>query len=239
MVYSITSLESGKEISMIHLLDKGFIEIVSSMGTDSSVVNAARVSFNNDQSAVDTERDIKLIKYLLINGHTSPFEHVTFTFHVKCPLFIRSQWMRHRTWSFSEISRRYTSEDIDFYIPTSLRVQDENDRQASKEEFLEEIFPGESVEKSLTIMSEHALQNYYWMLDIGVAREQARMILPQNMYTRFYATVDLHNLLHFIKLRSSSHAQYEIRCYSDAILSLIEEYVPLTIKAWRDVNGNF
>ena len=221
---------------MVAVLDKGFVELVDRMGNDSSVVSAARVSLNNDGMSFDEDKDFKLISYLLTNKHTSPFEHVIFKFHVKCPLFVRSQWMRHRTWSFNEVSRRYTSDDIDFYTPNELRRQSPSNRQASTDELITEIFPEESVSKSIAIMSEHAMQSYLWMLDMGVSREQARMILPQNMYTRFYATVDLHNLLHFLELRNSAHAQFEMRQYAVALENLISKYVPFTLKAWRSLH---
>lgn len=221
---------------MISVLDKGFVSLVSSMGNDSSVVNAARVSLNNDSTEPDITRDRKLIDYLLRNGHTSPFEHVVFTFHVKCPMFVRSQWMRHRTWSFNEVSRRYTSEDIDFYIPSELRRQAESNLQASTDEIITEIISGETVSQSLSSITYGAVEYYHLLLDIGVAREQARMVLPQNMYTRFYATVDLHNLLHFIKLRDSEHAQFEMREYASSVRKLITEIVPITMDVWSLIN---
>lgn len=231
------------------VLDKGFVELISSMGNDSTVVNAARVSFNKDIIITDKERDEKLITYLLSNKHTSPLEHVVFTFHVKCPLFVRSQWMRHRTWSFNEISRRYTSDDIDFYVPKELRKQADSNRQASTDETIKHIIDGYCDADGLDYkgVPVYSYINYYvnslvgaynLMLESGVAREQARMILPQNMYTRFYATVDLHNLLHFLELRDSEHAQFEMRLYAQAVASLIKGIVPITYSVYKKLSIN-
>ena len=219
------------------VLDKGYVNLVSHMGDDRTIVNAARVSFNKQVSEL-SEKDEKLIKYLYTNKHTSPFEHVTFTFEVKCPLFVARQWMRHRTWSYNEISRRYTDENIEFYIPTHLRKQADSDRQASTDETLRMIrgvqgYPLEYVDFVLDEVSHYAERMYYRLLEDGVAREQARMVLPQSMYTTFYATVNLHNLFHFLRLRNSEHAQYEIRLYADALEQLIREVVPIFYRVYR------
>ena len=234
----------------MQVLDKGFVELVDSMGDDFSVVDAARVSFNKDimeGSRSFSEKDRGLIKYLLENGHTSPFEHVMFKFHVKCPLFIRSQWMRHRTGKYNEISRRYTSEDIDFYIPTELRKQSEDNKQASTDEIIKGFFllnndktrgVPYAVEEVFTHMAKDSLTTYNFLIENGVAREQARMILPQNMYTRFYFTIDLHNLLHFLEVRNHSHAQYEMRLYAKAIEEIIEDRVPVVMEVWRELHGD-
>lgn len=233
---------------MIQVLDKGFVDLFDYHGNDLTVVNAARVSFSRDNTRDFSfgEREYKLIRYLLTHKHTSPFEHVVFTFHVKCPLFVRSQWMRHRTWSYNEVSRRYTSEDIDFYVPEFLRKQSKINKQASTDEKIYRLFgygnTSYSVEEYFNLISQDALADYEQLISQGVAREQARMILPQNMYTRFYATVNLHNLLKFLELRDSENSQYEIRLYAKALKETVNAVVPVTINIWdsllKEKNGS-
>jgi thymidylate synthase (FAD) len=193
-------------------------------------VNAARVSFGKIRTEMD-DRDAALVRYLIKNHHTSPLEHVVFTFLVHCPLFIRSQWHRHRTWSYNEISRRYTDVDIEFYTPPELREQAESDRQASR--------PAEHLDQAAckALIEEHhkrSLDLYHKLLEQGVCREQARGVLPQDMMTTFWATVDLNNLLKFLELRDSDHAQWEIREYAIAIKKLIKPDFPhvAEIKGW-------
>lgn len=219
--------------------DIGSVELVDSMGDDLRVVNAARVSFNKESEEF-TGRDEKLVEYLMTNGHTSPLEHVVLTFLVKVPLFIRSQWMRHRMWSFNEISRRYTSEEIQFYIPKVLRKQSDNNKQASTDDEIKQInHCGEPIDVE-DFISDHSLyceQIYNVLIENGVAREQARMVLPQNLYTKYYATVDLHNLLHFLDIRNHPHAQYEMRKFAQSIERLTEGVVPNVIKIWKKIKG--
>lgn len=206
------------------------IALVDSMGSDESVVRAARVSYaGDDRTGIDKEGDAKLIRYLASHAHTSPFEHTAVTFYVKCPLFVRSQWHRHRTWAYNEVSRRYTNENLEFHIPRRLRKQNkEGNKQGSRmSEVMWESWFIEGMER----VTEDALHIYNDMIDDGVANEQARMILPQNLYTEFYATVDLHNLSHFIKLRSDPHAQEEIRVYSDAMRDITREIFPVSMEA--------
>lgn len=213
------------------------IALIEMMGDESRIVDAARVSLNSDLGNGDvTERDVKLIDYLLKNQHSSPFEHVIFTFMVTVPLFVRSQWMRHRTWSFNEVSRRYTSEDIRFFIPKFFRKQSESNRQASTEEKIEcVVIDGkeQSVEEFVEQHSRMCNERYESLLAQGVSREQARMILPQNLYTRFYGTVDLWNLIKFLMLRNSSHAQSEIREYAKAIEKIVSVKLPYFYKVWK------
>lgn len=215
----------------IPLLDKGYLELIDHMGNDMSVVEAARVSFLGESKG--EEKDKKLIHYLMKNKHTSPFESVVFKFRVKCPLFIRSQWMRHRTWSYNEISRRYTSENIEFYVPTDWRVQDHNNKQGS---FLAE--QGAQIQSTnwdvqVLELLEKSLYLYNSMINSGVAREMARMVLPQNLYTIFYGTVNLNNLFKFLKLRNDSHAQHEIKVYAEAIEQIVQRLVPVSYEAWK------
>ena len=209
---------------------QGWIGLVDRLGTETSIVNAARVSFGKIRTEMD-DRDAALVRYLIKNHHTSPLEHVVFTFLVHCPLFIRSQWHRHRTWSYNEISRRYTDVDIEFYTPPELREQAESDRQASR--------PAEHLDQAAckALIEEHhkrSLDLYHKLLEQGVCREQARGVLPQDMMTTFWATVDLNNLLKFLELRDSNHAQWEIREYAIAIKKLIKPDFPhvAEIKGW-------
>ena len=209
---------------------QGWIGLVDRLGTETSIVNAARVSFGKIRTEMD-DRDAALVRYLIKNHHTSPLEHVVFTFLVHCPLFIRSQWHRHRTWSYNEISRRYTDVDIEFYMPPELREQAESDRQASR--------PAEHLDQAAckALIEEHhkrSLDLYHKLLEQGVCREQARGVLPQDMMTTFWATVDLNNLLKFLELRDSDHAQWEIREYAIAIKKLIKPDFPhvAEIKGW-------
>ena len=209
---------------------QGWIGLVDRLGTETSIVNAARVSFGKIRTEMD-DRDAALVRYLIKNHHTSPLEHVVFTFLVHCPLFIRSQWHRHRTWSYNEISRRYTDVDIEFYTPPELREQAESDRQASR--------PAEHLDQAAckSLIEEHhkrSLDLYHKLLEQGVCREQARGVLPQDMMTTFWATVDLNNLLKFLELRDSDHAQWEIREYAIAIKKLIKPDFPhvAEIKGW-------
>lgn len=223
-------------LKIVNVLDKGFVELIDILGDDNTIVSAARVSVLGESKG--KEKDKQLIKYLLDNKHTSPFEHVVFTFRVKCPLFVRSQWMRHRTWSYNEVSRRYTSEDIDFYIPKVLRKQAKSNRQASVDEYIstlvdEELDVNESVTDFISVTCGMLQDTYEFLLKQGVSREQARMVLPQNMYTMFYATVDLHNLFHFIELRNTPEAQYEIRVYAEALERMVAEQVPWAYEAWK------
>ena len=207
----------------VHVLGgQGWVGLVDHMGSEATVVNAARVSFGRRKETVD-DRDRKLIRYLLEHRHSSPFEHVVFTFIVHCPLFVRSQWHRHRTWSFNEISRRYTAVDIECYVPPALRAQADSDRQASVAS--DEL----QQDKLRDIIRRHhadALKLYESLLKADVCREQARGILPQNLMTTFWATVDLGNLMHFLDLRDSEHAQWEIREYAQAIKTLVVPHFP-------------
>lgn len=212
--------------------DQGWVGLVDHLGTETTVVNAARVSFGKMRSKFD-DRDRALVEYLLENRHTSPFEHVVFTFLVHCPLFIRSQWHRHRTWSYNEISRRYTQIDIEFYVPPEVRAQAQDNRQAS---VAADRLDQERLRNRFRTHHAASLNLYHELLEAGVCREQARGVLPQNLFTTFWATVDLGNLLHFLELRDSPHAQWEIREYARGIKRLIAPLMP-TIAAmlgWED-----
>lgn len=214
----------------------GSVELVQSMGDDLTIVNSARVSFGRHSKELD-DKDKKLINYLIKNNHSSPLEHVVFTFLVKVPFFIERQWNRHRAWkyfSLNEVSRRYTSENLEFYIPRHFRLQSENNRQMSTDEELNAtdsfIFAQRIIEHT-----QQGLELYNDMLDKNVAREIARGALDIFSYTGFYATVDLHNLLWFLELRRHPHAQWEIRRYAEAIEQIINSIVPHTYSVWNDI----
>ena len=224
----------SKQFEAFDVLGDGisFVRLINTMGSDVEIVNGARVSFGKRREELD-EKDQVLIQYLADERHTSPFEHVAFTFHVKCPLFVTRQWHRHRTWSYNEISRRYTSMNLEFYVPKAYRQQAEINRQASTDELLEQTKAGENIHDLVAVHTTKAYEFYESLMEQGVAREQARMVLPQNMYTEMYATVNLHNLIHFIELRIHAGAQWEIQQYALKLLDLAEEAAPYAIKAIR------
>jgi thymidylate synthase (FAD) len=219
--------------------DIGCVEYISHMGDDLTVVNAARVSFGSEKKELD-EKDIKLIKYLIKHNHTSPFEHCTITMRFTVPLFIRSQHHRHRTWSYNEISRRYTSVDMKFYTPKEFRTQHRSNRQASNDELIDPMINStylmHGVSRASEALSKHhttSVALYNGMLEAGICREQARGVLPQNLYTQYYGTVNLHNLLKFVSLRIHEGAQWEIQRVAKACLETAEVFYPHTVDAWR------
>ena len=169
---------------------QGWVGLIDHLGSETTLVNAARVSFGKIKKEMD-ERDVKLIEYLIANKHTSPLEHMVFTFSIHCPLFVRGQWHRHRTWSYNEISRRYTEIDMEFYTPPKLRRQAESNRQAS---FADDSFADEALRKEIEKHNLDSLKLYDHLLENGVCREQARGVLPQNMMVTFWGTVDLQTL---------------------------------------------
>lgn len=205
---------------------QGWVGLIDHLGSEATIVNAARVSFGRLKDKMDY-RDITLLEYLIENKHTSPLEHVVFTFSVHCPLFVRGQWHRHRTWSFNEISRRYTEVDLEFYTPPSIRAQSENNRQAS---VANSTLDRPELKQKISDHNKSSLALYEELLAAGVCREQARGVLPQNMMVTFWGTVDLNNLLHFLDLRDSEHAQWEIREYAAAIKKLIKPVIPNVAK---------
>ena len=217
----------------IKVLDgQGWIGLIDHLGTETTIVNAARVSFGKIKNEME-ERDVKLLEYLIAHKHTSPLEHMVFTFSVHCPLFVRGQWHRHRTWSYNEISRRYTEIDLECYTPRELRRQAESDRQAS---VADPDFDSTELSKAVFEHNRQSLALYEKLLASGVCREQARGVLPQNMMVTFWGTVDLSNLLHFLELRDSEHAQYEIREYAVAIKKLIKPIIP-NVAAYFEKKG--
>ena len=216
----------------------GSVELVDSLGSDLSVVNSARVSFGVHKEILD-EKDEKLIKYLIKHRHTSTLEHCVLTFRFKVPLYIRSQHHRHRTWSYNEISRRYTDINMEFYEPQSFRTQHKSNRQASNVEDLINPEVGNNYpHKTSDSVKEHnkvSLKLYNQMIEAGVCREQARGVLPQGMYTEYYGTVNLNNLLKFIELRSHAGAQWEIQRVAEACLEIAKEIYPVTVQAYQEL----
>ena len=218
----------------------GRVEYVEHMGSDLTIVNSARVSFGVHKEELD-ERDIKLIKYLIKHKHTSTLEHNFITFRFKVPLFIRSQHHRHRTWSYNEISRRYTDVNLEFYQPTEFRTQHKSNRQASNDERIDPVLmrfeDGGILTAAGALRSHHekSLGLYHELLESGVCREQARGVLPQNLYTEYYGTTNLNNLMKFIGLRMHDGAQWEIQQVAQACLDIAEELYPVTVAAYREV----
>ena len=219
----------------------GYINYVDHMGTDLTIVNSARVSFGKRKEELD-ERDAKLINYLVRNKHTSTFEHNLVTYRFTVPLFVRSQHHRHRTWSYNEISRRYTDVDIRFYEPEMFRTQHKSNRQASNAEELNnpvirvpygpQGYRGEA-SRVVSDWNKKSLELYNSLIDGSVCREQARGVLPQNMYTEYYGTVNLNNLLKFIDLRTHEGAQWEIQKVAEACLEIATDLWPVAVGAYR------
>lgn len=221
----------------------GKVDYVSHMGSDLTVVNSARVSFGVEKDTLDT-KDVRLINYLINHQHTSTLEHNLITFRFKVPLFIRSQHHRHRTWSYNEISRRYTDVNLEFYEPEGFRTQHKSNRQASENNIINPTLGG--TRKSLipvnTTTASEAVQAHHKMslclfnqlLDAGVCREQARGVLPQNLYTEYYGTTNLNNLMKFINLRQHEGAQWEIQRVAEACLEIAQELYPVTVEAYKN-----
>lgn len=218
------------------VLDHGFVRVVDYMGDDAAIVQAARVSYGRGTKAVSTDEG--LIRYLMRHWHSTPFEMCEVKLHVKLPVFVARQWIRHRTANVNEYSARYSVLDREFYIPApeNLSAQSAANRQGRGEVL--EGAEAQSVLDTLRGDAETAYDHYEEMLSQdgrqGLARELARMNLPMNVYTQWYWKTDLHNLFHFLRLRADSHAQYEIRVYADAIAEMVKDWVPLAYAAFED-----
>ena len=228
----------------ISVLDHGFIRVVDYMGDDTSIVQAARVSYGKGTKKVST--DSGLIKYLMRHWHSTPFEMCEIKYHVKLPIFIARQWIRHRTANVNEYSARYSILDKEFYLPASehLAAQSQINRQGRGD-----VLKGEQAKKVLDLLksdAERTYDNYEEILNerydgtvidekkIGLARELARMNLTLNTYTQWYWKTDLLNLMNFLRLRADYHAQYEIRAYADVMLDTLKKWVPITYEAFMD-----
>ena len=203
------------------------VELIQKYGDDQTPVKAARVSTASDLRAPDVDRDVKLTRYLLRHGHTSPFEHLGATFMLKCPLFIARQIMRHRTFSYNEMSRRYTDAEIEIYQFPTLYTQHESALQCSDE--TEPLTGAGYLREQIAKSYKDQYVLYHYLIRRGVAREQARAVLPQATMTRFYMTGNLHNWLRFIKLRNTEHAQYEARLIAQKISTLLSAQFPSTM----------
>ena len=217
----------------------GSVSYVQHMGSDLTVVNSARVSFGVEKTELD-DRDKKLINYLIKHRHTSTLEHNSVTFKFVVPMFVRSQHHRHRTWSYNEISRRYTDKDLQFYLPKSFRTQHKSNRQASNAEELidPQVYPTLSLMRASELLQARTmdcLDTFNNLLDAGVCREQARMVLPQNLYTEYYGTVNLNNLLKFIDLRTHEGAQWEIQKVAEACLDIATDLWPISVESYRKI----
>lgn len=219
----------------IDVLDHGFVRLVDHMGSDLSVVRAARVSYDGAwRSGQEQNSDNKLIRYLWKHHHTTPFEAVTFTFEVKAPIFVLRQWHRHRTWSYNELSARYRELPEEFYVPAPemIGAQSASSKQAR-------VLTGESLDirKDEVDVVRRTCQNafvqYRGLLASGWPRELARSVLPVATYSHMFATVDLLNLMKFMTLRCDPHAQYEIRVYAEAMQRLASAVTPVSIDAWE------
>ena len=216
----------------IKCLDKGFVRLVDSMGGDDAIVQSARVSYGKGTSKVSQDRG--LIRYLMRHRHTTPFEMVEFKFHCKMPIFVARQWVRHRTANINEYSLRYSEARDDFYFPdpNHIEFQSAVNKQGRMGEVDENL--KKKVQTYFKEISDRSFEIYCELNEAGVARELARAILPVNLYTEWYWKNDLHNLLHFIGLRSDGHAQYEIRVFSDAMASYVKKVAPFAWEAYQD-----
>jgi len=222
-------------LDVIRVLDHGMVRLVDSMGSDLSVVRAARVSYaaswrtGNDQGS-----DARLIKYLWRNKHTSPFEAVTFTFEVEAPIFVLRQWHRHRTWSYNELSGRYRELSQRFYVPEPVMIgqQSANNKQARELT----APPNDSAPRLMREANEASFAVYKELIHQGVPRELARTVLPLSTYSHMFATVNLLNLLKFLTLRLHPHAQHEIRVYAEAMRDLARMVAPVCVGAWEETN---
>ena len=219
------------EIPRVEVLNLGFVELQDVMGNDLAIVNAARVSVLGESKG--NESDKKLLNYLMSHRHTSPFEQVQFKFRVKAPLVTWWQWMRHRTWSFNMQSGRYLAFDEEqFYIPSEWRLQAKSNKQGS-DGILNEFSSSELDDMYRETISS-GFKAYEYALSLGVAREEARLFLPGfAMYYTGVASVNAHNLMHFLRLRMTQEAQYEIRVYAEAVHSIFEKVLPWTAEAFN------
>ncbi len=226
------------------VLDHGFVRVIDYMGDDAAVVQAARVSYGRGTKAVSEDRG--LIRYLMRHRHSTPFEMCEIKYHVKLPIFVARQWIRHRTANVNEYSARYSILDREFYIPApeQLAAQSASNRQGRGD-----VLAGAEAAHVLDLLREDATRNYDHYVEMlnegedgqpadagrqGLARELARMNLTLNAYTQWYWKTDLHNLFHFLSLRADAHAQYEIRVYAEAMLASVEAWVPHCAEAFRD-----
>jgi thymidylate synthase (FAD) len=215
------------------VLDHGFVRLVDYLGSDERIVQSARVSYGSGTKSY--RQDKGLITYLLRNDHTSPFEQVNFTFHLKMPIFVARQWIRHRTGRVNEISGRYSVMTDECYRPDKehINLQSDDNKQGRRPECVEDAL-ADQVLSILEADQKRSYENYEKLLELGIARELARIDLPLSMYTEWYWQMDLHNLFHFLQLRLDEHAQYEIRVYAQTILEMIKKVCPIAVEAFEE-----
>ena len=218
------------------VLDHGFVRVIDYMGDDAAICQAARVSYGKGTKSV--QNDEGLIRYLMRHWHSTPFEMCEIKLHVKLPVFVARQWIRHRTANVNEYSARYSILDREFYIPAPEHIAAQS---VVNNQGRGDILTGDEAARVLEILkadSARAYDNYQSLISQdgqnGLARELARMNLPTNIYTQWYWKVDLHNLLHFLRLRADAHAQYEIRVYADEICKIVADWVPFAYSAFED-----
>lgn len=229
------------------VLDKGRVELVDHMGSDLAVVQAARISNGAVMPEARGEADDKLIRFLAKHGHLTPFEHATFKFFVKAPIFVAREWQRHRTFSYNEISGRYKELEPEFYQTNEFRVPDPDNKQSSTlptvgrdhlsvrlDDDFDKVWWHTFRRERYNRSCQESFEAYKELLSYGVAREMARMVLPLSTYTEFYVTGNLRNWMHFIGLRATEEAQYEIRVYAHAILTMLEKVMPVSVAALRN-----
>jgi thymidylate synthase (FAD) len=236
---TLRAVSAGMEAHLYRarpVLDHGFLRVIDYMGDDAAIVQAARVSYGAGTRHVSNDEG--LIRYLMRHWHSTPFEMCEVKFHVKLPVFVARQWIRHRTANVNEYSARYSILDREFYIPAPehLAAQSTVNNQGRGE-----VLSGEEAARVLALLKSDAAQmydHYEAMLSQdgqqGLARELARMNLPMNIYTQWYWKIDLHNLFHFLRLRADTHAQYEIRVYAEAMATVVKDWVPLAFAAFED-----
>ena len=215
----------------IHVLDHGFVRLDDVMASDLSVVNGARVSFARRKEEMD-DSDAGLIRFLMRDRHGTPFEHNAFRFHIRCPIFVAREWMRHRVGSFNEFSLRYAKATDDFYVPDAEDVRSQVGKPGAYT--FEPVEPelAEHTREALREVYEHAYSTYERLVEAGVAREVARSVLPVGAYTEFYWTVNARSLMNFVSLRAAETAQREIRRYAEAVERFLELQMPITYAAF-------
>lgn len=218
-----------------HVLDHGLVRLVDYMGSDVSVVRAARVSYDAAWRAGDDQSgDARLIGYLLRNGHNTPFESVTATFEIRAPIFVLRQWHRHRTQSFNELSARYRELPEVFYVPKPELIGKQSTDNKQMREILHEADIDDRASEAIRAACEASFDTYRRLLRDGVPRELARSVLPTATYSHMFATANLHNWLRFCAERTHEHAQHEIRVYADAIVAMLGQIAPVTVRHWRE-----
>lgn len=218
----------------INVLDHGYVELIDRMGSDEKICSAARMSYtsNNEKTFTDAENR-RLLRYLLRNAHTSPFEMAELQFRVKAPIFVARQWLRHRTANVNEASGRYSILPTDTYLPDTLRVrtQSKDNKQGSSTEIHENV---ECILQTIGTSFDESAATYNWLNQEGIAKELSRIVLPLSTYTDFVWKIDLHNFMHFCRLRMDYHAQEEIRVYAQAMYDIAKKYYPMVMEAFDD-----